>query len=361
METEARQQPEDFGIGRLFYVTSEAIVAADLAAEQIVLWNPAAEALFGYTVDEALGMPLDRLVPDDLKAAHFGGIRRYRSGAEAVLVGAGAVEVPAMTKSGTRLDIALSLSDVSVEGASRYVLAVIRDVTSQRRAERELAATNQAMREFVATASHDLRTPLASILGFARHLTEHGNEVTDAQRSDALRAIRRGAQHASHLVDDLLTLSQIQAGALTARSEPVMVAAAVREAKVRSGSSAHIEIDERLTVHADPDHLERILVNYLTNAERYGAEPVRVTAEGDEEHVVIQVIDVGAGVPEAFVERMFESFSRADPSASEGTGLGLSIVRGLALANGGEAFYERRTPGSCFAIRLPVDAGAAPA
>lgn len=354
---EVEQHPEAFGIGRLFYATSEAIVAADITSEEIVLWNPAAEALFGYTVSEALGMKLELLVPEELRASHFSGLRRYRGGGDAVLVGAGAVEVPAVAKSGRALDIALSLTDVSPTGSNQLVLAVIRDVTAQRRAEREQAATNSAMREFVATASHDLRTPLASVLGLARFLSDNNDKIDDARRLEVVRAIARGAQHASRLVDDLLTLSQIQAAALAVRLEDVSVAAAAREAVMRVGSSASIDIDEDLVAQADSDHVERILVNFLTNAHRYGADPVTVVGAREDEMIVVTVHDTGPGVPEHFLDRLFTSFARADPTASEGTGLGLSIVRGLAAANGGEAFYEPGAPvGAGFGVRLVAGA-----
>ncbi len=347
------QHPEAFGIGRLFYATSEAIVAADIESEEIVLWNPASEALFGYTVAEALGMKLETLVPEELRTSHFAGLRRYRGGADAVLVGAGAVEVPAVTKSGRALDIALSLTDVSATGTNRLVLAVIRDVTAQRRAEREQAATNQAMREFVATASHDLRTPLASVLGFAKFLADNNDKIDDAKRLEVVQAIAHGAHHASRLVDDLLTLSQIQAEALAIRLEDVSIAAVAREAVIRASSSASIEVDEDLVARADSDHVERILVNFLTNAQRHGSEPVKVVAARQGETIVVSVYDAGPGVPEHFLERLFTSFARADPSASEGTGLGLSIVKGLAAANGGEAFYEPASPaGAGFGVRL---------
>lgn len=353
VEEVVEQHPEAFGIGRLFYATSEAIVAADIASEEIVLWNPAAEALFEYTVAEAIGMKLETLVPEELRTSHFAGLRRYRGGAEAVLVGAGAVEVPAVTKSGRSLNIALSLTDVSPTGSQRLVLAVIRDVTAQRRAEREQAATNLAMREFVATASHDLRTPLASVLGLARFLADNNDKIDDARRLEVVQAIARGAQHASRLVDDLLTLSQIQAAALAVRLDDVPVAAVAREAILRVESSASIDIDEDLVARADSDHVERMLVNLLTNAHRYGSDPVKVVAARDGETIVVTVHDAGAGVPEHFLDRLFTSFARADPTASEGTGLGLSIVRGLAAANGGEAFYEPGSPaGPGFGVRL---------
>ena len=355
------QHPDRFGIGRLFWLTSEAIVGADLVAEEIVLWNPAAGRLFGYTAEEALGMPLERLVPEFIRPQHLAGIRRYRQGdAPPVLVGSGPVQVPARTKDGALRDISLSLTDVTDGTSNRFVLAMVRDVTAVVEAERTLQRTNQAMREFVATASHDLRTPLTSVLGFARTLRDQRASLDDAQREACIDAILRGATQATRLVDDLLTLSQLQAGVIATHIEPVRVAAVAREAAARSGVEATVEVDESVMVAADAHHVERILGNYLTNAARYGEAPIRVTgeAEVDGSRVVIRVCDAGAGVPEDFVDRLFTAFARVDPATGDGTGLGLSIIKGLAEANGGDVLYERLADGSgvCFGVRLPTAA-----
>ncbi|MFP5579544.1 MAG: histidine kinase dimerization/phospho-acceptor domain-containing protein [Acidimicrobiia bacterium] len=124
------------------------------------------------------------------------------------------VEVPARTRCGDSLTVQLTLSDVTLEDERRHVVAVIRDVTELRRTEHELRRVNDAMRRFVATASHDLRTPLASVLGFARLLTSDDPGLEEASRMEFAAAIERGADRATRLVDSLLTLSQIQAGAV---------------------------------------------------------------------------------------------------------------------------------------------------
>jgi signal transduction histidine kinase len=111
-----------------------------------------------------------------------------------------------------------------------------------------------------------------------------------------------------------------------------------------------------LRLRTDPDHLRRIVVNYLTNAFKYGSEPVDVHVITTDDAVKLEVCDQGEGVPPEFVPRLFERFARADRTARsrEGTGLGLSIVQGLAAANGGEAWYQPREPhGSCFGLTLP--------
>jgi PAS domain S-box-containing protein len=343
-------------------LTSEAIIGADLASEKIVLWNPAAEQLFGYPASEAIGMPLERLVPGALREQHLEGIHRYREsdGTSPVLVGTGPVDVPALRRDGTEVHVQLTLTDLTDGSSDRFVLALVRDVTPVWEAERQLMRTTQAMQEFVATASHDLRTPLTSVLGFARTLQDVGEKLSDEDRQECIAAILRGARHATRLVDDLLTLSQLRAGVMTARPEQVRAAEVAATAVAESRVPASVEIDPELVVPVDPHHFERILVNYLTNAGRYGRPPVRVTAEiepaGGGVHV--RVCDAGDGVPEEFESRLFTTFARADPASGQGTGLGLSIIRGLALANGGDVTYERSAEGCCFGVRLPLVVGA---
>ena len=123
----------------------------------------------------------------------------------------------------------------------RFVLAVLRDVTAERTAEREAAAATAAMREFVATASHDLRSPLAAVLGFAKLLADSGDELGPERRQTCIDAIERGAQQAARLVDDLMTLSHINAGAVSTRPERVAVADVARQAVADSGVEAAVD------------------------------------------------------------------------------------------------------------------------
>lgn len=348
------QRPEDFGIGRLFWAISDSIVAADLHDGSIVLWNPAAATLFGYSDEEALGMPLVDLVPTELQEAHAAGIQRYCAGGEPVLVGGDPVEVPARTRSGESLTIQLTLSDVTLGEGRRHVVAVIRDVTELRRTEQELRRVNDAMRRFVATASHDLRTPLASVLGFARLLVSDDPGVDAGQRMEFAAAIERGADRAARLVDSLLTLSQIQAGVVPQRAEPVELAAAARDAVSLADVDAEVRIADGMWIQVDPDLLHRALVNLVVNAGLHGAPPITVDAETRSGFVEIAVTDGGPGVADDVVDRLFEPFARGDDAPSGGTGLGLSIVAGLVEACGGSVFHDGSTIGGArFGFRLP--------
>lgn len=347
------------GFGRLIFMTQEAVVAADLEDQRIVIWNEAATRMFGWPVEEALGMPLVNLVPEELREAHLSGLARYRSGAEPALVGREPAELPAMTRSGERIAFSLTLNDVQHADARRYVLAIGRDVTAQRMAHDALAEANRMMEEFVANASHDLRTPLTSIVGFS-HLLLESDDLGEKERREFVEIIARSAGQASRLVDDLLTISRIQSESVEADPTNVRLAELVRVIRGSLEADLVDGFDPGLTVWADPDHLQRMMVNLITNAQKYGEPPISVEAEGQGTWVEVRVRDRGPGVPEKYRERLFERFSHAGTEKTRGTGLGLSIVKGLAQANGGELFYRPGDPGSVFGLRLPAKAEAVP-
>lgn len=234
----------------------------------------------------------------------------------------------------------------------------------ERRTAIELQAANEAMREFVAIASHDLRTPVTVIKGFAASLADDWGRIGDAERQQYLAAIRRHANHLGVIIDDLLTTSRLDAGVLEPQPRLVDVAPFLRRVVGDLGSEvdAQVEAPAGLQAYVDEEHLQRMVTNYLLNAVRYGAPPVVVRAAAEDGSVVIRVCDEGPGIPDEFRSRVFDKFARYDKRLSrdnQGTGLGLAIVRGLALAAAGDAWFEPIEPrGACFAIRLPVSAAA---
>ena len=228
-------------------------------------------------------------------------------------------------------------------------------------AVQELKALNETMRDFVAVASHDLHTPLTAIAGFASVLDARWDILDADQRNKFLGAINRNANDLIHLVNDLLTVSGIEAGAVETHAEAVEVHRVTQEAMLNFAERAaetRVAIDAGIAVVADPSHLQRILTNYLTNAFKYGKPPVQITAKTTDGWVEIRVCDRGDGVPDDFVPRLFARFARADTQTTRherGSGLGLSIVQGLAQVNGGDVWYEPNRPtGSCFGVRLPA-------
>lgn len=251
------------------------------------------------------------------------------------------------------------------------VLNILDDFDAERRkveeANLDLEAVNAAMRGFIAVAAHDLRSPLASIVGFSALLHESWETLSEETRRKFVATIDRQSNNLSRLVDDLLTLSSVEGGSMITRPEVIVLADAIsRCLDTGGGDTASVEVScpWDLAVLVDPDHLERILDNYVQNALKYGAPPVQVEAVRLTSLVEVRVRDHGLGVSPEFVPRLFGKFARANDQitrSQKGTGLGLSIVRGLAEINGGQALFEPNEPhGACFILRLPPGDGPRP-
>jgi signal transduction histidine kinase len=260
----------------------------------------------------------------------------------------------------------LDTEKVRLESTQRALINMLDDLEVERRkvdrTNIELQEVNEAMRSFIATAAHDLRSPLASMVGFSSLLTKNWDTLSEEKRLKFVTTIDRQSHKLTWLVNDLLTLSSIEGGALNTEPEYVALADAISQALAASTlktTNVSVSCPPDLIVWVDPVHLGRIIDNYLQNAFKYGRPPVLIVASRREEMVELRVVDHGPGVPSGFEQKLFGKFARADlPSTKgqKGTGLGLSIVRGLAQANGGEAGYEPNTPnGSCFIVLLPAN------
>jgi signal transduction histidine kinase len=219
-----------------------------------------------------------------------------------------------------------------------------------------------ARRELVAWASHDLRTPLASLKAMIEAL-----EDDLAEPGEYLDAIRTQTDILSRLVEDLFELARIDAGALTLelRDEPLgelvsrCVSSLDAEARAREVElGAHVSADP--LVRIAPDKVERVLMNLLANAVRHSPPngEVAVVVEPNSDHVVVAVEDTGDGLAAGASERMFDRFWRADESrarSSGGAGLGLAIARDLVQAHGGTIWAENRAGGGTrVAFTLPL-------
>lgn len=226
------------------------------------------------------------------------------------------------------------------------------------RTNEELRLANQLKSEFVAVASHELQTPVAPIAGFASTLVSQWDELSDDRRREYVHAIDRQAKRLSRLVNDLLTTSRIEAGRVDVRAKAVSLGSIVAEALVEVGagpSDIRLSGLEDVRALADPDLVQRIVVNYVGNALKYGEPPFAIEARQAGEWVELRMRDAGGGIAAEFVPRLFGKFARETGASVPGTGLGLFVVRGLARAQGGDAWYESNHPrGSCFAVRLPA-------
>lgn len=249
-----------------------------------------------------------------------------------------------------------------------------RDTLEQRVAERtrELEAANAAViaadrtkSQFVAMASHEMRTPLTIVKGFTEVMLHRSDQVDEQRRIQHLEAVLRNADRLERLVDDLLLAAQLDAdptdGVQPFDLDPQLIDLGTTITGVAMSSGfdpSHLVLDcERgRAVSADPVIVERIVGNLVSNAMKYGAPPIEISCSSGATRFSITVRDHGAGVPTDFAHRLFDQFSQAsvgDRRTAQGTGLGLWIVRQLAELHGGDVSYEPAVPnGASFHVVL---------
>ena len=257
----------------------------------------------------------------------------------------------------------LDTEKMRLESTQRALINMLDDLEVERRnvdrTNIELREVNETMRSFIDTAAHDLRSPLASMVGFSTLLATNWTALSDENRLKFVTTIDRQSHKLTWLVNDLLTLSSIEGGVLTTTPQQLVVAEAISACLAASNQDTEnvaVSCAPDLVVRADPLHLGRIIDNYVQNAFKYGEPPVRVEVTETGGMTEIRVVDHGPGVPPEFEAKLFGKFARAEGTIQKkGTGLGLSIVRGLAEANGGQAQYRANVPhGSCFSVLLPT-------
>lgn len=243
--------------------------------------------------------------------------------------------------------------------AGPCAVLVIQDVTESHRYE-------QLRREFVANVSHELKSPLTSI----RSLTETllGGALDDpANKRRFVELIDQDAARLASLIDDLLTLSQIESKAVplrlaTVELEPLVesVVASLQPGIEQRRLTATLDVPSGLAVKADPDRLRQVLINLIDNAIKYNQDggTIRISATRDDAWVAVAVTDTGIGIPEKDLPRIFERFYRVDKARSRelgGTGLGMSIVKHIVEAHGGKAWVDSRLgQGSTFSFTVPL-------
>src|SRR5258707_401781 len=238
---------------------------------------------------------------------------------------------------------------------------------------RVLAATERLRSALVTTISHDLRTPLASILGSVTSLRSYGELYDQSERDELIATIQEEAERLNRFVTNLLDMTRLEAGVLETKSAMIDLSEVVGTALQRA---ARVLENHRVTVDLEPDLpmvrvdfvlFEQVLFNLLDNAAKYAPSGSAITlrARRQGESLVIEILDEGGGIPPEHLAHIFEKFyriRRADRQRA-GTGLGLAICRGFVEAIGGTAAAANRSDraGAVFTITLPVAAPSAAA
>jgi two-component system sensor histidine kinase KdpD len=228
-----------------------------------------------------------------------------------------------------------------------------------------LAAGNSMRTALLAAVSHDLRTPLAGIKAASSALRSVDLDLTPADRDELVTTIDESADRLSGLVDNLLDMSRLQAGAVSATVSPTDVTEAVHRALrfLDPADRTRLALDwthDLPAVLADPGLLERVIENVVSNALRHAPGQVSVTAGQVGERVEVRVTDRGPGIRPADRDRLFAPFQRlGDAPSGQGVGLGLAVARGLSEAMGGTLIAED-TPGGGLTMVISLAAATVP-
>ncbi|MDQ4044844.1 MAG: ATP-binding protein [Chloroflexota bacterium] len=355
-------RPEDLGIGRLFWTMRDAVVVGEVSTGRIVLWNPAAERLFGWPAAAVLGSSIERLVPEYLRTEHRAGLARYAATGHGPLVDTGRpVELPALRRDGTEITIELTLTPLVDDAAGAqptYVLAFVRDATERTHLARERAAVLAAARDytrrleelatlkadFTAMVAHELSAPVAAIRALA-DLLERG-AVPAADQPSVLTTLRAEADLVSRLVRDVGSAAAVEREDFAIQPRPVPVATIVADAagcaRLLPGDHPFEETvaGDMLTaqVLADPERIGQVLHNLLGNAAKHTpvGTPIRLHVGDENGRVRFDVVDAGPGIPAEEHERILRKFGRSRDTEQRGTpgsGLGLYLARRILRAH----------------------------
>jgi len=355
-----------------------AIVTVDMNAA-VLSWNPAAERLFGYTADEAIGRSIDDLIAmsDAIRAEAVAYSRQVRAGERLHVV------TRRNRKEGALVDVEVLAVPVDVGGQRQAYIAIYHDITDIQRARLEAEAANQTKSAFLANVSHELRTPLTSVLGFTKIIRKRLEEIVfprvqgdDERTQRAIGQVRENldiivseGERLTTLINNVLDLAKIEAGRVEWQAQPVRIGEVIERAATATASlfavrrlAQFTDVDPALPeIIGDRDRLVQVMINLIANAVKFterGSVTCRARRAGQD--ILVSVIDTGVGIARDDLSKVFERFVQAGDTLTDkpqGTGLGLAISKQIVEHHGGRIWVESAVgEGSTFSFTLPVGA-----
>jgi PAS domain S-box-containing protein len=359
-------------IASLVDATADAVIGTTPIGV-ITSWNRGAEEIYGWKASEIVGRPLVMVVPPSTRDEVARSMRRLAQGTTAIRH-----QAAGLHRDGHEIDVDLTVCPVFAAGRLVAVSTVVRDISSQVRAEAEreqllseLADQNEQLREFdrlkdefVASVSHELRTPLTSIRGYLELMRD--DQVLDEEHEGMLGIVDRNAERLLGLVNDLLFAAQVAAGSpVKLAFEQFDLADVVTDAMAAAAPRAEhggvaLEVEaEPAPLQGDPTRIAQVADNLISNAIKFTPPggTVHVALSSNADDVVLTVSDSGMGIAADEQTDLVSRFHRttaATKGAIPGTGLGLSIVKSIVAAHGGTVTFESTVgAGTTFVVTLP--------
>ncbi len=364
LHSEARQSLNFFR--SIIEDTAIAILVQD-PERRIIKWNKGAEKLFGFTEREVLGQSVKKLIPEGMTSTmDLTGEKVFRQGTPYTF------ETDRLRKDGTLVPVSITISPVKNENGKVIAASTMyKDLSEYKRAEaleksKEAAETaSQAKSEFLSTMSHELRSPLNTVIGFS-DLIMRNTESKDEMTLQLVPKIRESGKYLLVMIEEILDLDRIEAGKTRLKLEPIVINDLTTEvvdswrARIPAGFSLTSELDPACgIIQCDTTRISQILNNLIDNAVKYspegGAICIRTHAEADEVHVSVR--DEGMGIAPVAQKTIFERFHQLESGYTRragGLGIGLAIVRNLIEMHGGHIRVDSgEGAGSTFTFALP--------
>ncbi|MGI8958518.1 MAG: PAS domain-containing sensor histidine kinase [Bryobacteraceae bacterium] len=322
-------------------------------------FNTAAEQMFGYKREEAIGRLLaDLVVPPRLREAHHNGLSRYLATGEAVVLGR-RIEISGMRADGSEFPVELAIVKVPTGGVPLFA-GYVRDITERKRSEAELQRSNQDLERFAQLVAHDLQSPLHTVRVCAELLADRYQDKLDETAKEFVALVLNGSQSMEQLIRGLLEHAHF--GSKEAKLQPVHlgeVVTAVLAALTASieESEAEVMYGELPSVEGDSVQLQQLFQNLITNAIKYhGRERPHITIGADirQGECRVWVGDNGEGIEPEYSEQIFDPLKRLHGRDVPGTGLGLAVCKRIVERHGGRIWVESQLgQGSTFFFTLP--------
>lgn len=346
----------------------------------VILFNPAAEKLFGYSLDEVKGKDMgDLIIPEKYRSTHNEDIKHYLETGEGSFAN-NRIEIEGIHKNGTVFDMELAIKDIQGP-AGKLFIGYARDITKRKQSEKDLLeakinaeVANRAKASFLAMISHEIRTPLNGVLGILGLLDDGSLNTTQKK---LIKTANRSGRSLMNIINDVLNFSKLEAGKLELETTSFMIdplADSVISLLRTSANDKSIELSYSINknvpklLFGDIDRIRQILLNLAANAVKFtekGSVKISIENIGTKEKPVIRFLikDTGIGIPKEKHNLIFSEFTTIDASNTRkfgGTGLGLAISKALVSAMKGTIdFKSGKDKGASFWFDIPLKIGKA--
>lgn len=350
---------------------SDAIILSDVHSN-IIEVNRQAIEMFEATETELIGIQISKCFPFEQINIVNQFTREIYQRQQARID-----DLTVVTLTGKKIPVDISASLIEVQG-EKVIQNIVRDITERKQIEEELRKATRLKDEFLATMSHELRSPLTAILGQTEIMVEQIYGSLNSSQTHSLEVIRQSANHLLFLINEILDLAKIEAGEMTLNPEPISIEYLcessmifVKERAIRKQINLTFKKPNYLAdVIVDDRRMRQVLINLLTNAVKFTPEGGKITLEvslknksADSDHSAnlpylrFMVKDTGIGIAKEDLGKLFQPFMQIDSNLNrqyEGTGLGLVIVKKIVEMHGGTISVKSKVnQGSCFLIEIP--------